>query len=124
MYERKSKIIKQAVESDKTLYLKKLTDLKAQLVQALESQNDVVRRIKDRDEQTRDKRKEVNELMVKCKLILEEDIQQEHEEADESIKDLPEEVDIETDPLVNKINTALSRHKKHKRKNRNNRSKR
>jgi len=121
-YERKKNIIQQSIETDKAAYIKKLNDLKHKLVKALEEQNEVTQRIRERQGQTMEKRKEVNDLMVKCHLILESDVIPQNVEEDETLKDLPEEIEIQQDDLIAKITSVIKPSKKHKRKARNNKS--
>lgn len=123
MYERKKNIVLNSIETDKAIYSKKLADLKQKLVQAIEAQNEVVTNIRARQDQTSDKRKEVNELMVKCKLIMESDVQQEKDEGDETLKDLPVIIEPRQEELIGVINSIVKSQGKHKRKARNNRSK-
>lgn len=123
MYERKKNIVLNSIETDKAIYSKKLADLKQKLVQAIEAQNEVVTNIRARQDQTSDKRKEVNELMVKCKLIMESDVQQEKDEGDETLKDLPVIIEPRQEELIGVINSLVKSQGKHKRKARNNRSK-
>lgn len=50
--------------------------------------------------------------MVKSKLISEEDIQHLNDETDETLKDLPEDVDATQDEVIVKINSILKGSKK------------
>ena len=57
--------------------------------------------------------------MVKCRLISEEDIQEQSEEVDSTLNDLPEEIMIEQDKLIGKINALSKGSKRHKYKHQN-----
>ena len=93
--------------------------MRTKLIKAVNEHNEVTFNIKERQEQTKDKRKEVNELMVKCRLISEEDIQEQSEEVDSTLNDLPEEIMIEQDKLIGKINALSKGSKRHKYKHQN-----
>lgn len=113
-YERKEAIIKQAIETDKQMYMKVLGDLKTKLVSELKEKNEIVHKIRERHFQTNEKRKEVNELMVKSKLISEADVGKFDQENDESLKDLPEEELASEDTLISKLTTVIKSSKNKK----------
>lgn len=116
-YERKEAIIRQAIETDRQMYAKVLEDLKTKLVTALKEKNEIVHKIRERHSQTNEKRKEVNELMVKSKLISEADAGKFEQENDESLKDLPEEEIVSEDTLVSKLSAVIKSSKNKKKQN-------
>ena len=104
------------------MYVKKLYDLKNKLISAYNAQNEVTAQLKSRHEENQAKRADVNELMVKSRLVEEADLDVMKKDTDPTPHDLPEEIDTKSDKLLSKLNSITKHHKKHKRKNRNNRS--
>lgn len=91
----------------------KLSDLKETLVKELKEQNRVISTIKVKHEATIEKRKEVNELMVKSKLITADDLEKlEQQNPDETLGELPPEIEIKQDETIRKLNGVLKHAKK------------
>jgi hypothetical protein len=111
-YDRKEAILRQAIETDRQMYAKILEDLKKQLVDAMKEKNQIVNNIRDKQVETVEIRKEVNELMVKSRLIPESELQYLHQDTDESLKELPEETIVSEDMHVAKISAIIKSSKK------------
>lgn len=109
-YDRKEKILKQALETDRQMYSKVLDDLRQKLVTLLKEKNDIVQNIKEKQVQTTEKRKEFKELMIKSKLISESDAEKFDQDNEDS--ELPEETSINQDELVSKLNSVIKKSKK------------
>ena len=111
-YERKENIIKQAIETERQTYAKILENLRAKLVGTMKDHNEVISKIREKQVQTVEIREEVNELMVKSRLISEEDAQQSLQDTKDKIVDLPEELVINEDKTVAKLSGIIKSSKK------------
>eukprot|EP00344_Euplotes_crassus_P007128 CAMPEP_0197016884 /NCGR_PEP_ID=MMETSP1380-20130617/79225_1 /TAXON_ID=5936 /ORGANISM="Euplotes crassus, Strain CT5" /LENGTH=329 /DNA_ID=CAMNT_0042443903 /DNA_START=823 /DNA_END=1813 /DNA_ORIENTATION=- len=106
-YARKEKILKQAMEADKDIYARKLFKHKTKLAELLEERNDIINRIKERQNKTIEIREKANELMIKSKFITEKDAERTLQESIKSIQDLPEELDIKKNKMMNKLDAII-----------------
>ena len=100
-------ILEQAIEVQKHKYCKKLNGLHEKLKKLLEGQNYAVANIKTRQGQIGEKRKEVNELMVKLKLISEDDLEKLNETPDDTVSELPEHIEIDNVKEISKYEQEL-----------------
>ena len=112
MYKRKEKILNQAIETDRAMYAKTLEHLKTKLVQTLKEKNEIVEGLKDRQEKTIEIRKDVNELMIKSRLMSEKDAEIALQDSKNSITKFPEESSIKEDKIMNKLNSIIRSSKK------------
>ena len=85
----------------------KLSDLKQSLVDAMQEKNSILEKIKVAYQHISDKRVEVNELMVKSKMLNAEEGQKQGESTDDTINELPSPFNIEADETLGKINEAI-----------------
>lgn len=108
IYDRKKDILESAMEVSKNKTIKKLEELKQKLKDDLKTQNDAVTNIKLRQDQIVEKRKEVNELMLKSKLISDSDAGKLNETADETLGEMPDDIDVENDEMIAKISKILA----------------
>lgn len=99
VYDRKSQVLEQAIEVQGHKYGKELGLLHDKLRSILETQNESVASIKLRQSEIIEKRKEFNELMVKSKLKPQSEGEGKNE-LDETLAELPDEVDVEGDRMV------------------------
>mmetsp|Transcript_12762 Transcript_12762/g.12782 ORF Transcript_12762/g.12782 Transcript_12762/m.12782 type:complete len:301 (-) Transcript_12762:11-913(-) len=106
-YARKEKILRQAMEADKDIYARKLFKHKTKLAELLEERNDIINRIKERQNKTIEIREKANELMIKSKFITEKDAERTLQESIKSIQDLPEELDIKKNKMMNKLDAII-----------------
>jgi len=112
MYKRKEKILNQAIETDRAMYAKTLEHLKTKLIQTLKEKNEIVEGLKDRQEKTIEIRKDVNELMIKSRLMSEKDAEIALQDSKNSITKFPEESSIKEDKIMNKLNSIIRSSKK------------
>lgn len=106
-HERKAAVIQQAIDINQQVYGKKLNDLRQRLVNAMQEKNSIVDKIKVIYPQITDKRKEVNELMVKSKLVNEDEKAKQSENPDETLNELPAPVNIDADETVAQLNEVI-----------------
>jgi hypothetical protein len=111
-YDRKENIIKQSIESERQSYAKVLDKMRIKLVGIMKERNDVISKIRDKQIQTVEIRGEVNELMVKSRLISEEDAKKSLQDTKDKVVDLPEELIINQDKIVAKLNGIVKSSKK------------
>lgn len=69
----------------------------------MQEKNEIVHKIRLAHSQTIEKRKEVNDLKLKSKLISENEVNKQFEDADETLMELPEEIKIEEDEIIAKL---------------------
>lgn len=112
MYDRKENIIKQAIETERQMYAKILEKLRAKLVTQIKERNDIISKIEQRQTDTVEIRKEVNELMVKSKLLSEEDAKQVMADYKDATPDLPPQIAVNEDKMVWKLNSIIKTSKK------------
>lgn len=108
-YERKEQILKQAIETDRQMYGKVLEDLRNKLVKSMKEKNEVIQKIRDREVETITIRQEVKELMLKSKLITEDEAKNYDYTND---TEYPEEVLVSQDSTIAKLNTIVKNSKK------------
>ena len=94
------------------MYAKVLENLKGKLVSELKQRNEILAKIQLRQVETVEIRKEVNELMVKSRLISEEDVQQIMADYKDTTPDLPEETPVNEDKMVAKLANIIKTSKK------------
>lgn len=111
-YERKENIIKQAIETERQKYAKVLDKMRNKLVTVMKERNEVISKIREKQIQTVEIREEVNELMVKSRLISEEDAKMSLQDTKDKVVDLPEELVIDQDKIVAKLNGIIKSSKK------------
>jgi hypothetical protein len=112
VYDRKIAVIQQALKINQQIYFKKLEELKQKLEGILTEKNDSLSLIKIRHEQTIEKRKEVNDLKLKSKLVTAEELEQQNENAEEILGEIPPATIIEEDPTILKLNDVLGKLRK------------
>ena len=105
-YQRKENIIKQAVGTDRLMYAKVLEELKKKLTNITEDRNDIVSRLSERQDKTIEIRKEVDELLVKSGMISEK------RTTEPITNEIPPEIDIEEDYLINQLNSIIGKSKR------------
>jgi hypothetical protein len=111
-YDRKENIMKQSIESERQSYAKILDKMRIKLVGIMKERNDVISKIRDKQIQTVEIRGEVNELMVKSRIISEEDAKKALQDTKDKVVDLPEELIINQDKIVAKLNGIVKSSKK------------
>ena len=112
VYDRKETVIQQALKVNQQMYFKKLEELKQKLEGILTEKNDSLSMIKIRHEQTIEKRKEVNDLKLKSKLVTPEELEQQNENTEEILGEIPPATVIEEDATIIKLNDVLGTLKK------------
>lgn len=124
VYDRKKKILSQAIKRDKVTQARRLEELKAQLEEVLKDKNEAIAHLKVRQNQVMEKRQEASDLMVKSRMISEQDAERTIEEFKNKTHELPDQVDISKDKIINKLDTIIkSTRKRKKRANRSSYSK-
>lgn len=112
VYDRKEAVIQQAIKTNQQMYFKKFEELKLKLEKILTEKNDSLSMIKIRHEQTIEKRKEVNDLKLKSKLVTAEELEQQNENTEEILGEIPPATIIEEDPTIIKLNDVLAKLRK------------
>jgi hypothetical protein len=112
VYDRKKNVLEQAMQINQAMYSKKLEELKVKLESSLQEKNNIVQQIKIRHDQTIEKRKEVNDLMVTSKLVSEDEADKQNQTVDETLNDLPESIAVDEDEIICKLSNVLKRNKK------------
>lgn len=112
IYDKKQAVIEQAMQVNQSMYSKKLEELNEKLKGLLQERNSCIEKIRLRHDQTIEKRQEVNDLMLKSKLISEDELEQQKELQNDKLEDLPTALEVDDDEVVIKIQGALKRKNK------------